>query len=393
MKGKKMKSAIFYNKSINHFGEEVCGDNYQSITTENSKIAVLSDGLGSGIKASILSILSTEIISTMLEKGISLDEVVDTITKTLPFCKTREIAYATFTIIEFFNDGRVKLVNYDNPRAIVFKGGKIFKPNYLEVVLNKKTIKQCEFQLCEGDFIFLMSDGVVHAGIGNLLDFGWGIESIEEYLLELYNKTHEVKEIVDNLMELTETYYGFKPGDDATLVGIKIIEKPRVKIFTGPPLDPRNDDNYAKEFMEFQGKKIICGGTTGNIISEFVGHEIKINMSAAKDSTLPPYGELPGVELITEGVLTLQRLNSMFSACKKDLYELSVAPFSNGNGAEKIFLTIRECEEIHILVGRKVNVFYHNPALPFEMSIRSNLIRELSSHLERLGKKIFLEYC
>jgi len=388
-----MKSAIFYNKSLNHFGEEVCGDNYQSITTEDSKIAVLSDGLGSGIKASILSILSTEIITTMLQKGVPLEEVVQTITKTLPICKTREIAYATFTIIQVYNDGKVKIVNYDNPRTIVFKDGKIFKPDYYNISINDKTIGQCSFQLNEGDFLFVMSDGIVHAGIGNLLDFGWGIDSIEEYLFELYNKTSDVKEIVDNLIELTETYYGFKPGDDASLVGIKVIEKPRVKIFTGPPLDPRNDERFAKEFLEFQGKKIICGGTTGNIIAESIGQEIKIDMDATKDSSLPPHGQLNGVDIVTEGVLTLQRLNTMFSSCKKDLYDLSCTPFPKANGAEKIFLIIRECEEVHILVGRKVNVFYHNPALPFEMSIRSNLMRELESHLERLGKKVYLEYC
>lgn len=388
-----MKSAIFYNRSLNHFGEEVCGDNFQRGSTENSKIVVLSDGLGSGIKASILSILSTEIITTMIEQGVELEDVVDTITKTLPVCKTRDIAYATFTIAQIFNNGKVKIVNYDNPRIIVFKNGSIFSPDYKQLSLNGKTLKKTEFTMEKGDFLFMMSDGVVHAGLGNLLDFGWGVDNIEEYLYELYNKTEDLKEIVDNLIELTETYYGFEPGDDASLVGVKIIEKPRVKIFTGPPLDPRRDEFYAKEFMEFQGKKIICGGTTGNIIAELMGNEIKIDINSAKKSGLPPFGELEGVDVVTEGVLTIQALNQMISSCTKDMYEIQCNNWVNANGAEKIFLIIRESEEVHILVGRKVNVFYHNPSLPFEMSIRSNLIRELSCHLERMGKKVILNYC
>ncbi len=388
-----MKSAIFYKKSLNHFEEEVCGDNFQSISTDNSKIAVLSDGLGSGIKASILSILSTEIITTMIEQGISLREVVSTISHTLPICKEREIAYATFTIVQVFTDGRVKIVNFDNPRPIIFKEGKIYTAIPKELIINDKIIKEYDFFMDKDDFLFIMSDGVVHAGVGNLLNFGWGVENIEDYLFNLCQKSKDIKAIVDNLIDVTEHYYGMKPGDDATLIGVKIIEKPRVKIFTGPPIDPRKDEIYAKDFMNFKGKKIICGGTTGNIIAESLGEEIKINIDSTKKSDLPPYGELSGIDLVTEGILTLQALNGLFTKCKESLYEIESVQENKCNGADKIFNIIKECEEIYILVGRKVNVIYHNPALPFEMSIRSNLIREMSSHLERLGKKVFLEYC
>lgn len=388
-----MKSAIFYNRSINHIGEEVCGDNFQTGITDDSKIMVLSDGLGSGIKASILAILTTEIITTMIEKGVDIEEVVHTITKTLPVCKIRDIAYSTFTIVQIFNDGRTIIINYDNPRIIVFKNGEISNPSYKEIKVNEKTIKKYEFQTDKEDFIFVMSDGVVHAGLGNLLNLGWGSDSIEKYLQELCKKTGDIKEIVDNLIELTESYYGFCPGDDATLVGIKTIEKPRVMIFTGPPLDPRTDEYYVKKLIAFQGKKIICGGTTGNIISEIMKEEIKINITKNKDTSLPPYGEMENIGIVTEGVLTIQAVNKMISLCKKSLYDISCKNFDDANGAEKVFLTLRESEEIHILVGRKVNVFYQNPSLPFEMSVRSNLIREMTSNLERLSKKVFLEYC
>ena len=130
-----MKSAVVYNKSLNHFGEEVCGDNFQTGSTEDSKIMVLSDGLGSGIKASILAILTTEIITTMIEKGVDIEEVVNTVTKTLPVCKTRGIAYSTFTIVQIFKDGKTKIVNYNNPRSIIIRGGDVFKPPYKEIIV------------------------------------------------------------------------------------------------------------------------------------------------------------------------------------------------------------------------------------------------------------------
>ena len=152
-----MISAVVYKKSLNHFGEEVCGDNFQVSSTGNSKIMVLSDGLGSGIKASILSILTTEIITTMIEKGVDIEEVVNTVTKTLPVCKMRGIAYSTFTIVQVFRDGRTKIVNYDNPRSIIIKDGEVFKPPYNEIMVNDKKIKSYEFKMDNGDFIFIMS--------------------------------------------------------------------------------------------------------------------------------------------------------------------------------------------------------------------------------------------
>ncbi len=388
-----MKSAVVYNKSLNHFGEEVCGDNFQTGSTEDSKIMVLSDGLGSGIKASILAILTTEIITTMIEKGVDIEEVVNTVTKTLPVCKTRGIAYSTFTIVQIFKDGKTKIVNYDNPRSIIIRGGDVFKPPYKEITVNDKKIKSYEFIMEDGDFVFIMSDGVVHAGLGNLMNFGWGIDNIALYLKKMYRKTRDVKEIVDNLIDLTESYYGFKPGDDATLIGIKAVEKPRVMIFTGPPLDPKTDKEYTEKFMEFEGKKIICGGTTGNIIGKIIGKEVSIELSGTKKTALPPYGKMDGIDIVTEGVLTIQALNKMVSLCKKNMYDIECKENEDADGAEKIFSIIRECDEVYILVGRKVNAFYHNPALPFDMSIRSNLIREMAHNLERLGKKLVLEYC
>ena len=387
-----MISAVVYKKSLNHFGEEVCGDNFQVSSTGNSKIMVLSDGLGSGIKASILSILTTEIITTMIEKGVDIEEVVNTVTKTLPVCKMRGIAYSTFTIVQIFRDGRTKIVNYDNPRSIIIKDGEVFKPPYNEIMVNDKKIKSYEFKMDNGDFIFIMSDGVVHAGLGNLMDFGWGIDNIASYLKKMYRKTRDVKEITNNLIELTDSYYGFKPGDDATLVGIKAVEEPRVMIFTGPPLDSKTDRYYVDKFMKFEGKKVICGGTTGNIIAKIIEKEIEVDVMNSYNGSIPPYGTMEGVDLVTEGVLTIQGLIKLVAECKKDMYDVDVDA-DNANAAEKLFYIIRECDEVDILVGRKVNAFYHNPALPFDMSIRSNLIRELASNLERVGKKVKLEYC
>ena len=203
-----MISAIVYQKQLNKLNEKVCGDNFKVNSLKDSKIVILSDGLGSGIKASILSILTTEIANTLFENMVPLEEIVDTIANTLPVCKVRGIGYSTFTIIQIYATGKVKVVNYDNPDPIIIKNGTLFEPSYVVKISGGKRIKTSEFELQENDFIFAISDGMVHAGIGNLLDFGWGRDNIARYLNRLVHKTDDLKKIVDDLMELTYNYYG-----------------------------------------------------------------------------------------------------------------------------------------------------------------------------------------
>ena len=74
-------------KSINHYGEQLCGDHIDIVETDdNSTVIVLSDGLGIGVKASILSTLTSKIISTMLAAGLPIEECVYSIAATLPVC-------------------------------------------------------------------------------------------------------------------------------------------------------------------------------------------------------------------------------------------------------------------------------------------------------------------
>ncbi|MGB4661284.1 MAG: serine/threonine-protein phosphatase, partial [Mobilitalea sp.] len=86
--------------SINKYGEQLCGDHVDIVEEdENSLVMVLADGLGSGVKANILSTLTSKIISTMLANHMTIEDCVTTVASTLPVCEKRGIAYSTFTII------------------------------------------------------------------------------------------------------------------------------------------------------------------------------------------------------------------------------------------------------------------------------------------------------
>jgi len=153
--------------SINHVGENLCGDHVEVVETdENTTVIVLADGLGSGVKASILSTLTSKIISTMIAAGMKLEEAVETIAATLPVCKDRGVAYSTFTIIRITGNERAEIIQYDNPKSILLRNGENYELPVTVSEIGGKKISRSEITLKENDLFIAMSDGVEHAGVG-----------------------------------------------------------------------------------------------------------------------------------------------------------------------------------------------------------------------------------
>ena len=170
-------------KSINHYGEQLCGDHVDIVEQgENSQVIVLADGLGSGVKASILSTLTSKIISTMMADGLSLEDCVSTIAATLPVCSVRGVAYSTFTILHLIDNERVEIIQYDNPHVILLRDDVHYDYPESEMTIGGKKIYKSVIKLQENDVFVAMSDGCPHAGIGLAYNFGWKREDIISFL-------------------------------------------------------------------------------------------------------------------------------------------------------------------------------------------------------------------
>ncbi len=170
-------------KSINHIGEQLCGDHVEVVEqNENSTVIVLADGLGSGVKASILSTLTSKIISTMMAEGLPLEECVSTIAATLPVCSVRGVAYSTFTIMHIINNETAEIIQYENPQVIVLRNNQNYDYEKTEMNIGGKKIFKSVLRLREGDVFVAMSDGCPHAGIGLSYNFGWKRENIVSYM-------------------------------------------------------------------------------------------------------------------------------------------------------------------------------------------------------------------
>lgn len=379
-----------YQTSLNKKSEELCGDKVKYRKTDKKATIVLSDGLGSGVKANILATLTTEILIKMLDADVPLEEVLKTVIATLPICKVRKIAYATFTIIQVnCETNHFRVIYFDNPPPFYFHEGKNLKlAVHTEEVLGRQ-ISIAEGKLERGDFLGAISDGVLYAGMGVTLNFGWGWENIATYIEDtLRQKSHTARTIVREVIQKTHTLYQGEIGDDATFVGLYIRKRNPLMIFTGPPLDQDSDELHVERLLNFKGRKIVCGGTTGNIVANYLGETIEMDLSTIRRE-LPPIGFLNYVDLMTEGILTISKATEYIKNCECDFSRLR---FDN-NGAYLLAKEILQADSVLFLVGQSINEFYQNPLLPKNISIRRNLIEELAQFLQSHQQEVTIEYC
>ena len=380
-------------KSLNKHGEELCGDKVEILKTKDSQIVILADGMGSGVKANILATLTSKILGTMFLEGAAIESCVETIAKTLPVCKVREVAYATFSILQIFHNGEAYLVEFDNPLCIFVRDGKIVNYPYQERLIEGKSIREYRFNVSLKDCFVLMSDGVIWAGEGELMNLGWTWEDMADYTLKCTKQTLSASRLAAMLSQLCDDLYGNKPGDDTTVAVARVIERRIVNIFTGPPTHKEDDERVVRDFMKQEGKKVVCGGTSANITSRVLKREIVTVVNYA-DPTVPPTATIEGLDLVTEGVLTIGKSLGLLKRYEKDEFdEAFFDELDADNGAAKLAkLIIEECTELNLFVGKAMNVAHKNSNLPFDLSVRMNLVEQLKECAGNLGKTVNVKY-
>ena len=379
-------------KSINHIGEQLCGDHVEIVEqNEDSTVIVLADGLGSGVKASILSTLTSKIISTMMAAGLPIEECVSTIAATLPVCSVRGVAYSTFTIMHLINNETAEIIQYDNPQVIVLRDNVNYDYPKTEMNIDGKKIYKSVIRLQENDIFIAMSDGCPHAGIGMAYNFGWKREDIIDFMETMSVAGLTAKNLSTLLVDECDKLYGHKPGDDATACIVKIRKREPMNILFGPPSNRDDCDRMMSLFFSKQGKHIICGGTTSSIAAKYLRKPLQATLNFEK-SDVPPIAKLEGVDLVTEGVITMNKVIEYAKDYlgKNELYEQWNY---KRDGASLICqLLFEEATDINFYVGRAINPAHQNPDLPINFSIKMNLVEELSKSLKEMGKRIKVSY-
>ncbi len=378
--------------SINKHGEQLCGDRVQFAQTDGeTTICVLADGLGSGVKANILSTLTSKILCTMIAGGMPIEDCVDTIAATLPVCKVRQVAYSTFSIIKITGNRYAQLIQFDNPMVIMLRNGENYDYAYSTRTVSGKTIHESRIEVQENDVFIAMSDGVVYAGVGLELNYGWQRENVMAFAEANYLPENTAKGIAGLIVEECNQLYGGEPGDDTTIAVVKVRKRQPVNLVIGPPSTQDQDLKMMNLFFAKEGEKIVCGGTTSKIAARYLGRELKPTLEYP-DPDIPPISHLEGVDLVTEGVVTIAKVLEYAQNCleNKDL----TSPWAGKTDGASLIAQelIDKATDINFFVGRAINPAHQNPDLPINFGIKIHLIESLAQCLEKLGKQIKVSY-
>ncbi len=351
--------------SINHYGEQLCGDNTDIIETDdgNSTIVVLADGLGSGVKANILSTLTSKILSTMLAAGMPLEDAVGTVVATLPVCKERGVAYSTFTVIRIINNQRAEIIQYDNPRTIMLRNGENRDLQFSEISI----------------------------GVGISYNFGWKRSDIIDFMSTFWSVGYTAKTLSTILIDETEKLYEGKPGDDATVCTIRIRKREPVNLIIGPPANRCDCNKMMSLFFAKEGKHIVCGGTTSTIASEYLRKPLRPSL-LFPDPDIPPTAELEGCDLVTEGVVTINRVLEYAKNYLDDNKSFEQWCYKKDGASQIARMLFEDATDINFFVGKAVNPAHQNSDLPITFTIKMQLVRELAECLEKMGKRIKVSY-
>lgn len=381
-------------KSLNKFTEELCGDKVEILKTADSDIMILADGMGSGVKANILATLTSKILGTMFLNGATLEECVQTIVQTLPVCQVRNVAYATFSILQVFHNGDAYLVEFDNPGCIFVRDGNLVKiPENIRVIEDKK-INEYRFKVKKGDCFVLMSDGTIHAGVGQILNFGWTWESMAEYAVQQARVTTSSSRLAASLSKACDDLYLGRPGDDTTVAVMRIIDRKVVHLLTGPPRSKEDDKAMVEAFMSGDAKRIVCGGTSATIVSRELNKPLRPTLDYV-DPEIPPIAYLEGIDLVTEGVLTLNRAVALLKRYAYDstINENFFLELDKPNGGSMVAkMLIEDCTDLNLYIGKAINVAHQNPNLPFDLGIRQNLMHQLQETAKEMGRHVEVIY-
>ncbi len=379
----------------NYDGERICGDVflYRYIKEEDRVIAVLSDGMGHGVKANILATLTATMALNFTREHKEVDHIADIIMNTLPVCSERKISYSTFTIIDIESSGRATILEYDNPSTIVLRGNQMFDPSWKKVILEKgkhsgKVLKTCTFKPEKEDRIIFCSDGVSQSGMGSdIFPFGWERDNIANYASSLVSSEASISAVMlaGKIVTMAHKNDSYKASDDISCATIYFREPRKLLICTGPPYEKEKDKDLALKVRGYIGKVILCGGTTADIVARELNRTI-VDELIFEDPELPPESFLEGIDLVTEGILTLQKVNEILKTYNNSV-RLGKGP------ADKIVRLIMESDEIHFVIGTRINIAHQDPNLPVDLEIRRTVVKRIARLLEEKWlKKVSFEY-
>ncbi len=385
---------VKYNQK-NHHEARICGDVFFSrhVLEEGRVIIVLSDGMGHGVKANVLASLTATMALNFTAEHKENKRIAEIILNTLPVCSIRQISYATFTIVDIDKKGQTRILEFDNPGVVIMRDKQLLEPEWEELELTSgehvgKRLRSCAFTPEKDDRIVFCTDGVTQSGMGSdKHPFGWGEDGLRDFIFRTVQNEPDIDadKLAVRVVNAANKNDGYMPHDDISCVSVYFREPRKLLFCTGPPYEEEKDKELGDAVREFNGRKIVSGATTGDIIARELGVEISDGFEFTDDD-LPPVSYMDGIDLYTEGILTLGKVASLLPGYLNKVRK--------GKGpADQVIMMLLDSDEIHFIVGTRVNIAHQDPNLPVELEIRRTVVKRIASILEKeYLKRVFIRY-
>lgn len=365
----------------NKAGNIVCGDSFMSqrLQAEDRIISVLSDGLGSGIKASVLSTMTVSMAMHYTAMNESILQTALSIINTLPQDLVRKISYSTFCIFDIDRLGNTKIIEYESPAVCLFRRGQFIDIHKEKIPVKREDLENTflwvsEFKLEKEDRLICFSDGVSQSGMGSAnMPFGWD-QGVRDFMGELLLQHPDLsaKELARKIVLRAERNDNYNLLDDTSCCVVYRRTPRNLLICTGPPYDEKKDPYLAQTVRDFKGKKVLCGGTTATIISRELNRPLNVSLNIT-DKELPPLSYMEDIDLITEGILTLSKVERLLN---------QGSPEKSSGPAQDLVSLLQNSDKIRFIVGTRINVAHQDPNLPVELEIRRNVVKKIKYLLE-----------
>jgi len=362
---------------------DVCGDVVDVYRNATSTNIVLCDGIGSGLKANIYAKMCCARIIHMLREGSSVKRTFETVGETMNKAWGTGDPFSVFTIVSILNTGNTTIMAYDMPSPI------FICKQYANVVKSrtyywkKALIHESHLILRKNEGVVIMSDGITQAGLGNGLINGWESEGVVKFVnLNSYIHNIQYRDLTNSIHKQALKLWGKKYGDDCTVVTAYNKRGITLNVLTGTPESKEDDNSFVMDYMQSEGIKVVCGGSTSMMLARELKKpvEIKEEMSPI----VPPSFIIPGITLATEGMITL---NQLFNLLNEDI---------DSSSGDNIVLELLEyfqtADKILFWVGKSGNIG-HNMLELKQQGIQNRLaiVKLIAHKLRELEKLVVIK--
>ncbi|HSV30786.1 MAG TPA: SpoIIE family protein phosphatase [Atribacteraceae bacterium] len=355
-----------------------CGDLIKIVRRPEQTLAILADGMGSGINANIQATLYVEYLFGLAEGGARVADAVRSSLAMLHRAKDHSGPWAAFNVVQIKQDGEVDMYCYEAPQPLLLSTSGIEEPVFRPEYWSGEIVQHSEVQLRPQEAILVVSDGVTQAGLGRGLKRGWSLEGLKSFLVkERLDTAYQAPGIPGAVVRQAHQLHQQEPADDISTLTLAVRLPRQFHLLTGPPAQKNDLPKMLESFMNASGTRAACGGTTSKLLAEYLEKPLRVHPGKFGS---PAHFELEGIDLASEGTITLNRLNNIFS--EPELAEEA------GYGPLRLLELINDADEIHFWVGQAKNPA-HNPSLKTAgMMTRVEVIRALTAKLGVAGKLV-----